>query len=46
MIHELLEIAGAMLGGLVTLFLFAWNIVSLIRGRRFFRSYRSRRTHL
>ena len=46
MIHELLEIAGAMVGGLVTIFLFALNIVSLIRGRRIFRPHRSWRANL
>lgn len=41
MIHELLEIAGILLGGLVTASLFALNIVRLIRGRRIFRPHRS-----
>ena len=46
MIHELLEIAGAMLGGLVTVSLFVLNIVSLFRGRRIFRPHRSWRAKL
>lgn len=41
MIQMLLENAGALLGGLVTLALFALNIVSLIRGRRIFRAPRA-----
>ena len=36
MTFELLEIVGAALGGLITILLFAWNIVSLIYGRRVF----------
>ena len=41
MILNLLEIAGILLGGLLTVSLFALNIYSLIRGRRIFRSPRS-----
>ena len=46
MIHELLEIAGALTGILVTAALFALNIVSLIHGRRIFRPHRSWRAKL
>ena len=41
MIQLLLENAGALLGGLVTLALFVLNILSLARGRRIFRCPRS-----
>lgn len=41
MIHPFLEIGGVLLGGTVTIALFAVNIVSLIRGRRIFRGPRS-----
>ena len=46
MIHELLEIAGILLGISVTAALFLLNIVSLFRGRRFFRPHRSWRMKL
>ena len=41
MIQMILESAGILLGGLVTVALFALNIVSLVRGRRVFRGPRS-----
>ena len=41
MMHPVLEMAGILLGGLLTAALFALNIVSLLRGRRVFRGPRS-----
>ena len=41
MIHPILESAGAILGMTVTASLFALNIISLIRGKRVFRSPRT-----
>ena len=41
MIHPILETAGMLLGGLVTVSLITLNIISLLRGRRVFRGPRS-----
>ncbi|MBQ7800788.1 MAG: hypothetical protein IJ375_00525 [Oscillospiraceae bacterium] len=41
MILNVLEMAGMLLGGLLTAALFALNIYSLLRGRRIFRGPRS-----
>ena len=41
MIHPILQNIGALVGISVTAALFAMNIISLLRGRRVFRSPRS-----
>ena len=46
MIHPIFEQFGAILGGLLTFAVLAVNILSLLRGRRIFRSHRSCRLNM